>query len=261
MFFECFRAELIKSKGTFYLWLALISSALMPVMTFLIYLFRTSHFIPKPTQNPWGGFLMHSYQASALLLFPFFMVILISLISQIEHKNRAWEKIFVLPIRKEVFFSSKLAFVVLIIFGSVLLFDLNLLGLGFLVAWLKPELKLLEFSAYADFMILFERSCRLFVSVLALIVIQFFLSFFFKNFIIPVTIGIFLTVAGIILSEGWEYAKYVPYAFGHLHVWEATGNLKLEHYGIFSITEWQSLGYFILISAFSILFFSKKAIR
>lgn len=261
MFFECLKAELIKSKGTFYLWLALISSALMPFMTFMIYLFRSKYFIPKEGENPWENFFLTSYRASALLLFPFFIVILVSLISQIEHKNKTWEKIFVLPIRKEVFFLSKLVFVVLIIFGSVILFDLNLLGFGTLAGLFKPELKLLEFSVYADFLVLLERSCRLFISVLSLIVIQFSLSFYFKNFIIPVSLGIFLTVAGIILSEGWEYSKYVPYAFGHLHVWEITSKIKLEHYGIFSITEWQSLAYFILISVFAILFFSKKAVR
>lgn len=261
MFFECLKAEFIKSKGTFYLWLALISASLMPSMFFLIRVFRTSHFIPKEGQNPWGRFFFEAYRATGLLLLPFFIVILISLISQIEHKNKAWEKIYVFPFRKEVFFLSKLTFIILIIGGSMLLFDLNLLGFGFLAGWIKPELQMVEFAVYPDFVILLERTTHLFISVLGLIVIQFFLSFYFKNFIVSVSIGIFMIVASIILSEGWDYSKYVPYAFGHLHIYEIMGALKLEKIGFLALTEWQSLGYLLAIGAASVAFFSQKSVR
>ena len=259
MYFRSLLAEYKKSKRTLYFWFTIVSSLLIPLIMFLIYVFKTKHFIPPEGENPWESHILHSYTSISSMLFPFFVIVLISLITQTEHSNNAWKKIFVLPLRKGTFYFSKLTFILIIVYVSLILFNLGILASGYLSALIKSELNYLVFSP--DFLILFKYSLTLFVNVLGIIAIQYLISLLFKNFIIPVSLGLFLTITALILANTWKNAKYFPYAFPELYLSDIRGVKELEHVGIFTITEFVSIATFILFALIALVIFVKRKVK
>jgi hypothetical protein len=59
---------------------------------------------------------------------------------------------------------------------------------------------------------LFTLTLKLYFSVQAIIAIQYFLSLRFRNFIIPVGIGLALLITGLMIHQ-WEQLYYYPYMY------------------------------------------------
>ena len=252
-------AEYKKSKRTSYLWLTIISSMLIPLILFLVYIIKPEYFIPETDVNPWLELTEGAYTAISSILFPFYIIIFISLITQIEHKNKMWKKIFVLPVRKETFFLSKLIFILIIIFVSLIMLDIGILTAGFVSGLFRSELNFLKFAP--DFILLMKYTVFIFINVLGIVSIQYLLSLFFKHFILPVATGIFLTVTALILVNVWKGAKYFPYAFPQIYLNDLSGMIEIKHYGILSISEIVSLLTFVAISAIGLIIFVKQKVK
>ena len=259
MFIKCLIAEFKKSRRTFYLWLTIISSLLIPGILFLAYVIKPEFFVPFPDTNPWTVLISSAISSISSFLFPFYIIIFISLITQIEHKNNMWKKIFVLPVRKEIYYYSKLSFIVSVIFISLIIFCLGLFLVGLVSGIFHSELGFLNTTP--EFGVILESMLHLFVSVLGIIAIQFLISIRFRNFIIPIGIGLFLSITGSILVAVWENAKYFPYSFPQLLQMNSFGMVQMNHYGIFSTAEIVSVLYFILVSILGLFVFMKQRLE
>ena len=241
-FISSTRNELIKLKRTFAFWLTIISALLFPMLFFIIYFFENKSLTPETGINPWDKFMTLQIQNSIPFFIPIFIVLITSLIMQIEHNSLGMKHLFALPIPKWSIYFGKLSIVILAIISTYIYYYIAILLTGLLLGVIFPDLSFTAFPPHHfKFLKLLATS---FVASLGIIGIQFWLSFRFKNFIIPLGTGIFLAIIGIVVSKTTE-SIYFPYAFSVLSV--SMGSKIPLIGGLSSVTIYSML-YFIISS-------------
>jgi len=241
--------EVVKLKRTFALWLSIISALFIPVIYFFYYLLKYESLIPKDGVNPWNSFISQQINNASPLLIPMFIVLVTSLVVQIEHKALGIKHLFTLPIPKwSVYFGKLIVVIGLVLFTYILFISLALLG-GYIVGGIHKELQFWEFTP--DLHRYIKLLFRSFTGVLGIVGLQFWLSFRIKNFIIPVGIGLILFITGLIVFRA-EEAIYFPYAYSMLSLFSMRGEDITALVWLPSISIY-SLGYFLIFSIIGFL--------
>lgn len=223
--------ELIKLKRTFAFWLTIISGLLIPTLFFVVYLVKHKSLIPAEGINPWEKFMVNQVQNSIPFFVPMFIVLITSLIIQVEHKSSGIKHLFVLPIPKWSVYFSKLSIVIFSIIATYIYFFIAILFFGALIGLFHSELGFLDFQPnYLKYIKILITS---FIASLGIVGIQFWLSFRFKNFIVPLAVGMILVIVGLIVSRAPE-SIYFPYAFNILSI--SMGDKMPLTFGISSVT-------------------------
>ncbi|PCI98673.1 MAG: hypothetical protein COB15_05470 [Flavobacteriales bacterium] len=252
-------AETQKVKGTFTFWFTILGSLLIPFIFFLVYFFRHQSFIPPETINPWDTFIQSNLKAIAFLLFPLHIILTIAININIEHKENSWKKLFVLPIKRESIYISKLLFLLFQVFISLIIFSLSIFTFGGILGFVHKELNFLnyypEVSSYSKLIV------RLFISILGIFSIQYFLSLFFKNIIIPISLGVFLTIVATIIVQDWEHSIYFPYAFPMCFFLNSNQLATIDTFYGLTISEITSFVTFITVNILGVIMFNSKKIK
>lgn len=223
--------ELIKLKRTFAFWLTIISAIIFPILFFIAYLLKHENLVPAAGVNPWEKFMTTQIENSIPFFIPMFIVLITSLIMQVEHKSLGIKHLFSLPVPKWSIYFGKLTIVIFAITTTYIYYYVTILLTGVLLSAIHSDLAFLDFQPeHLKFIKVLATS---FIATLGIIGIQFWLSFRFKNFIIPLGIGMFLAIIGIILSQATQ-SIYFPYSFSVLSV--SLGDKMPLTFGISSIT-------------------------
>ncbi|CAM1367250.1 ABC transporter permease [Tenacibaculum xiamenense] len=234
--------ELIKLKRTFAFWLAVISGIMIPLLFFIVYLVKYEKLIPAEGVSPWNKFMLDQIRNSIPFLVPMFIVLITSLIIQVEHKATGIKHLFALPIPKWSVYYSKLFVVLSSIIASYIYFFIAILIFGSLLGVLRPELNFLEFQPeYFKYIKMLSLS---FVASLGIVGLQFWLSFRFKNFIVPLAVGMIMVIIGLIASRAPE-AIYFPYAYNILSI--SQGSNGPQTFGVSTVLVY-SVVFFLITS-------------
>lgn len=245
-YFNSLKNETLKLKHTFALWLTAICALLIPLLFFIVYIVKWEKLIPAEGVNPWNKFANEQIVNSLPALVPLFIVLITSLIIQIEHKATAIKHLFALPIPKWSVYFGKLSIIIAAVFATYAMYYGLILLNGNLLGGMRPQLNFSEFSPEYVFHI--KILFRSFVSVLGILAIQFWLSFRFKNFIIPLGVGMVLVIVGLIAARAPE-SIYFPYSYSMISMNpldEKTSDLNLFWW--FPTVTWYSLGYFLVFA-------------
>ncbi|MFC0772319.1 ABC transporter permease [Terrimonas alba] len=238
------KAELIKTKRSASFWLSVTGAAVIPLIFFLAYVIKPE----KSYAQGWDRHLIQGWQAFNAFLLPMFVILICSLLPQIEYKNNTWKQVFASPQSiGGIFFSKWLTILIMILF-LFLLFNIFLLLSG-----VVPNLFFSKFnflSTTIDWVELARLNFKTFVSLLGIISIQYWVSLRFRNFIVPIGIGLGLLVTALIIYQfRWEHVYKVPYALPVLTmegVRDTGGPLLQNH-------ELNSVGYFIFFTLLAFL--------
>jgi len=207
--------ELIKLKRTFAFWLTIISALLFPILFFIAYSLKHKTNTPEIGINPWEKFMTVQIENSIPFFIPMFIVLITSLIMQVEHKSLGLKHLFALPIPKWSIYFGKLTIVIFAIITTYVYYYIAILFTGALLGLIHPDLGFFNFQPeHLKFVKILFTS---FIASLGIIGIQFWLSFRFKNFIVPLGFGMFLAIIGIIISQAPQ-SIYFPYSFSVLSV-------------------------------------------
>ncbi|MES1218813.1 MAG: ABC transporter permease [Bacteroidota bacterium] len=235
------RSEAIKAKRSSAFWLSVLGAAFLPVTFFLMYYFRAEHFVKALQLNPWTLHFMQGWQALSAFLLPMFIILTCSLITQIEYKNNSWKQVFASPQTiGEIFFSKLITIHIMILF-CFLLFNFFMILSAVAVNALNKEYTF--FSHPTDWQALAKMNFKTYISILAISAIQYWLSLRFKNFIVPIGIGLAILITSLVILN-WEHIYKVPYAYPLLTFQSIQGrkaHLLQNH-------EWNSIGYFIFFT-------------
>jgi lantibiotic transport system permease protein len=204
------KSEILKCRNTAAYWLTLGGSAVVPLIMTLSYVFKPDVFIPRMKANPWEAHFMQSWEAAAAFLLPMYIILVTSLVVQTEYKNNTWKQVYTTPRSYADIYFSKLLVIHLLIMGCFLLFILLTIaggivagtvhsGYGFAKA-IFPTMKVLNVTA------------QLYTSILGITAIQYWITLRFKNYILPLGIGLAMLVTGLIIMN-WEKVIYFPYAY------------------------------------------------
>ena len=204
------RSEILKTKGTAPFYFTLAAAAFAPLMSMLDIILDGVE--TDNRSDILNVMLMNKFQMTGLVALPIFLILVCTLLPQVEFKNNTWKQVLTSPQTKLNVFTAKFIDVQLLI----AVFFITNLVLMFLCACIlhlmDPTLDVLS-QPLNGYNVLMSR-VHSYVSVLAICSIHFWLGLKFKNFIIPIAIGIACWFAGtIVVLQKLEFAAYFPYSF------------------------------------------------
>ena len=242
------RTELLKTKRSAAFWICLLGSGFIPAIFTLMYSLRPDKFANNLKIRPWELHFTQSWQAFSAFLLPLFVIIVCSMIVQIEYKNNTWKQVFVTPQSYSSIFFSKLDTILLMVLFLFVMFNVFMILGALLANIIHKEYTFLHSSL--DIGVLLKMNLKSFVSLLGIIAIQYWLSLRIKNFIVPISIGLALLITSMIIQQ-WEHIYKVPYAFPFITFMSiASGGLKGK---LFLNHELNSIGYFVFFTALAFL--------
>lgn len=236
------RAELLKTKRTASVWLSVLGAGFIPALFLTIYLVKPEGSINQLRQAPWEVHFMWGWQALSSFLFPMYIILICSLIPQIEFKNNTWKQVFAAPQSAgTIFFSKFLAIHIMILFCFLLINVFMILG-GVVANLINAKYSFLHHAL--PWKSLLRLNVKTYVSILGISAIQYVLSLRFKNFIAPIGIGLGILIGSLIAFQfGWEHISKMPYAHPLLTL-KYMGHKErpfLENH------EWNSIIYFVVV--------------
>jgi hypothetical protein len=204
------RSELLKTRKTMAFWLTIAGSAFIPMVNLLMYLLNPNGVKERLKADPWGKYIKDSFQPAAAFLMPMYVILVISLLVQVEYRNNTWKQVYASPRSYADIFFSKFCIIHILILSCLILFNMFLV----LSAWI-PNIFYHNYSFFTSAVPwekLLSLSSRLYVSVLAMAAIQYWLSLRIRNFIAPMGIGVALMIIGFMIFQ-WDKIIYYPYAY------------------------------------------------
>ena len=208
------QTELIKTKRSASFWLSFIGAAIIPIIMILMYTLgegekRYEHY----QKDAWNTHFMEGSQVFAAFLLPMFVILICSLIPQIEYKNNTWKQVFASPQSIGSIFFSKYVAILMMVILMLLSFDVLMVFSAVISNLVYPKYNF--FNSKFDISALLIMNGRCFVALLGIIAIQYWLGLRFRNFIVPIGIGLGLLVMSS-MAYSWEHVYKLPYAFSML---------------------------------------------
>lgn len=204
------RAELLKTKRTASVWLTVLGAGFIPALFLTAYLVKPEGAITQLQQNPWGIHFKWAWNALSFFLFPMYIILISSLIPQIEFKNNTWKQVFAAPQSLGTIFFSKFLTIQLLLVGFFLFFNFFMIGAGVVANLVHPKFTFLHHAI--NWQPLVKLNAKAFIATLGISAIQYVLSLRFKNFIAPIGIGLALLVGSLIAMQvGWKHVSKLPY--------------------------------------------------
>ena len=191
-------------------WSAVILPLLICLLLFIAFFSKSDDFKSLPGFMLWLRFASSIFGIMGSFLLPMLIVFIGYSVNSIEHKADTWKTLFSLPISKLSVFGAKYFYAFFLVLLCLSLFVLFTLGFGNLLSVLKPELKFNEYSIFTTLVLIY---CKLFLSSLGILSIQFLLGLLFRDFLKPMGIGFICIITGDFLGgAGWQYAYLFPYS-------------------------------------------------
>ena len=245
------RSELLKTrKASFYL--TLIGAAVGPVMYLLNVLLDENEIDPSQ-KDPLNAIFKILSDMNGTALFPLFVILICTLLPQIEYRNNTWKQVFASPQTKANVFLAKfmnvqLLMLVFLIATHVFMF-LTIVGINFI----KPTLNLFEQPLNGTTVLV--NAANAYILLLAVCAIQFWMGLRFRNFIVPIGIGFALWLAGTIMAVQYksDLVFYFPYSF---HAFPVSTKLKSQ----LTQVAWTSLGYALLFLIVGFFDFRRRTV-
>ncbi len=246
-------SELLKIKNSAALWLVIGGSLFIPVIMLLIQVSYPSKTAAKNiTDTFWMAYYNDSWQSMAMFLLPMGIILVTSMLTQLEFKNNTWKQLYSSPQPLSSIFLVKLKVIFLLM---VLFFILFIFGMYASVIIPALLFKAIPFPSDSfplwDYM---RWSSLYFLDCLPIIALQYLISLRFKNFLVPVGVGFALIIASM-FALSWNYGYTFPYIYTSLNYFQFAGvERSASQFNI----HWLAFGYFVAITFVNYLIFSRR---
>src|SRR5688572_18650437 len=125
------KAESLKIRRTHAFWLTLGGAGFIPLVNFIRIVGRPDIFVPRMKDNPWTIHINDNWAPAASFLLPLYLILVVSLIAQIEYGNNTWKQVYTTPRTYADIFFSKFLIVNFLIIGCFILFILFIVISGY----------------------------------------------------------------------------------------------------------------------------------
>ena len=232
------RAEFMKIRRSAAFWLVIAGSAFLPALMFLMYTTRPDVFVKRLGKDPWMGHILQGFEGASFFLWPMLIIIVASLVTQIEFRNNTWKQVLASPLRIGDVYFTKFIVIQCMILSAYLLFNIDMVLTALLTEVFHPAYAFVHNPVPLRSML--QLDGKSYIAILGMTTIQYCVSLRFKNFIASIGIGLALIIAGLMMIP-WDKVVYFPYAYSALSFIRnsatATDFKVLKH-------EYWSLGYF-----------------
>jgi hypothetical protein len=242
------RSEILKTKRTAAFYFTLVGAAIVPVTYLFNVVFDD---ISETKKDPFNAIFKLAAEMNSLVFFPWFVILICTLMPQIEYKNNTWKQVFASPQTKATVFLAKFLSIHLLLLVFLVAHHLFMFTAAVATHFIMPELDLL--NQPLDVHKIVVNNVNLYLTVLAIGTIQFWLGLRFRNFIVPTGIGLALWFTGtlMVFESHSVYAKYFPYAF---QIFSSLPSARSQ----LNQVEWSSLGYSIIFLVLGFIDFSRR---
>lgn len=205
-----FQTELIKLKRSPTWYILVLGIVLAAAGVFLGHLLDAHHTV-KIGVDPWQRYFSASLAIFNLFIVVPYTVLLVSSVVFVEQRADAWKYIYTQPYSRGRLYFTKWGTLLILYLFSIVMLLLGVVISAYVLNMYRPEY---EFTYYTpDVWYLLEQMGHFFLASLGLISWQYWLSLRFRNILIPLGIGVFGFVFGIIISvTGQKLATLMPYA-------------------------------------------------
>ena len=243
------RAELLKTKRTASFYFTLVGAAVIPVTFILNFLMDgvMDHAINDPLNSI---FKLHA-EMNGLVIFPMFVVLICTLLPQLEYRNNTWKQVLSSPQEKKNIFLAKFLNIHLLMLLFLIATHVFLLVPVVMAHFMQPELNLL--GRPLDGYTVWLRAGNSYVLGLALSALQFWLGMRFRNFIVPIAIGLGCWLVGTLMVFEFKssVAPYFPYSYQAF-------SMSKQYQPLLAQAGWTSLGYAIAFLVLGFIEFRRR---
>jgi hypothetical protein len=225
-FWRSVYSEWLKGRRSLASWLVLGGGLLVPGILLAI-LLRQRRSLGTLYRGEvfWEQLWNQAWQSLAVLLLPMGVIVLTSLVTQLEHRHNGWKQVHATPQSDLAVFGAKLL-VVLVMLAQVFV----VLNVGLWLAGTVPPLVYREVAFASEPFPLgafAERSFDFYVDVLPIVAAQFLLGLQSRNVLLPIGVGLGVwTVAITALS--WKYNYLIPYGYVAMDFLSETGGMNVS---------------------------------
>ena len=207
------KSEFLKLRRTSVIGLTLLAAAFIPVIDCIICIERAHDMIPKFKTDSWLVFFHFTFKNTAAVILPFYVILMINQVVQIEYRNFTWKQVYTTPRKYADIFFSKIVVIHVLIIVFLILFTCftflsaciaNLFNSGYIF-----------FTTSIPYRKIISIIMRVYIGILGVTAIQYWLSTRVRNFAIPLGIGFGLWAAGLALMD-WDKIIYYPYMYATL---------------------------------------------
>lgn len=209
-FSTALQAEHIKKRGTGFYWMSIIFGVISPLLYFTVTIIsRSEEIVSKLPYNHILEFLKESVLPFANFFFPLMIIIVVSRITQLDHKNGGWQLMETQPVSKLSIFFSKFT----IVLFAQLLAILSFVIASILLAWILTFVLVIPKEAIIEipFAAIINLIARLFVASLFIAALQYVISVIIPSFIWTIIIGFFGLLLMVFLTPFNLVPVWYPY--------------------------------------------------
>lgn len=209
-FITALKAEHIKKRGTGFYWTSVIMGLISPLLYFTVLIINSTDEVKTGIPyNFYSKYIEESLNPFTYFFFPLFIIIMVSRITQIDHKNGGWQLMETQPSYKFSIYFSKFTTILI----ANLLSIISFLFFCVICAWLLthiltvPKIAIVELPVSSIFSIVM----RLFFASLLITAIQYFVSVLISSFIWSILIGFFGLLLTLFLTPFQLTPVWYPY--------------------------------------------------
>lgn len=220
-FLRVLASEWLKLRRSLVVWLVSLGALFVPSILLLA---RLTHARSLPAayraEGFWELLWKQTWEAVTLILLPMMVILIVSLVVQVEFRNNTWKQVHASPVPLALLFFAKLQVIVSVVVGFFVL-----LNTGAYLAAVLPALLLPGVAYPAEplpWALFGARNLHYFLGCLPIVALQYGLSLQAKNFLIPLGVGGGLWLAAI-GGTSWRFIYLVPYNYAGMEYLYATG--------------------------------------
>lgn len=215
------RAELLKSKRTASIWLAVIGALFVPLVHFIGMMADPDDFVKNVSKGGWERYIGENWTVGGLFILPCFVILSSSLLVQIEYRNNTWKQVYASPRSIADIFFSKLIVIHLFAICCFLLFNFFIVAMAYLAVLFNRDYQ--AFLQPIPWDMLFTYFAKGYFAIATITVAQYWMALRFRNFIVPMAVGLALLVTGL-MAHGWDKIYYYPYMYPAIIATREYGN-------------------------------------
>ncbi len=251
VFINSLQSEWLKTKRSTSFWLAIIGGFFIPLIWLIVFLTKGYTINAYPSiPGIWYLYYNQMWQNMVSFLLPMGVILSSSLITQLEYKNNTWKQVHTSPQSYATLFFAKLSAILILTLQFFIYFNI-----GILLSAYIPTL-ILEGGLPKQSLPVWDvikSNARIFVTILPIIAIQYLISLRFKNFLVPVGIGLLALIGTLIAVSPWEYAWVSPYAYCFLNlITTSQANVPINFY-------WMSILYFVVVTGINYYLYTNRS--
>ena len=238
-------SEMLKLKGSIIIWVCIFGGLLLPAVFTSRSIYIQSHINLMNDSSSWERLFSQNARGFVGFLVPIGVILICTLITQVEYKNNNWKQLHTTPQRYSTIFFAKFTTLILLTISVFLILNIGIILHGILPCIVVDGHFPKHAIPYKYFM---TETLKCFIITLPIIGFQYLLSLHFKNFMIAFGVGLTVYVGSMPGIKIGSIANLSPYSFV-LQYFDQ--NISEQQY-------WMALIYFVLLIALSYVLYLYK---